>query len=143
MVISSGGRFREALSLMEQAIEHDPDYGPALAWAAFCHMRACQDGRSEDPEADGRIGIDLARRALEAIRDDPGTIVDAALALSYFGEDNGAMLVDRALTLNPSFARGWHVSGFLRLRAGEPDLAIQHVETSLRPSPRARSGCPW
>jgi hypothetical protein len=62
MVISSGGRFREALSLMEQAIEHDPDYGPALAWAAFCHMRACQDGRSEDPEADGRIGIDLARR---------------------------------------------------------------------------------
>ena len=29
-------------------------------------------------------------------------------------------LVDRALELNPSFARGWHRSGVLRLWAGEP-----------------------
>ena len=47
---------------------------------------------------------------------------------------------DRALVLNPSFARGWHISGLLRLLAGQPDLAIEHVETSLRLSPRARSG---
>ena len=47
-------------------------------------------------------------------------------------------LVDRALALNPSFARGWYVSGFLRLWAGQPDLAIEHVETSLRLSPRER-----
>ena len=62
----------------------------------------------------------------------------------YFGEDIGAMmaLVDRALALNPSFARGWHVSGVLRLRAGQPDAAIEHVEASLRLSPRARSGWP-
>src|SRR5258707_5636162 len=64
------------------------------------------------------------------------------LALAYFGEDIGAMmaLVDRALALNPSFARGWHISGMLRLWAGQPDIAIEHVETSLRPSPRARIG---
>jgi hypothetical protein len=37
-------------------------------------------------------------------------------ALAYFGEDIGAMmaLVDRALAINPNFARGWHVSGVLR-----------------------------
>ena len=51
-------------------------------------------------------------------------------------------LVDRALALNPSFARGWFVSGFLRLLAGQPDLAIEHVETSLRLSPRERVGTP-
>jgi tetratricopeptide (TPR) repeat protein len=64
------------------------------------------------------------------------------MALAYFGEDIGATtaLVDRALALNPSFARGWHVSGSLRLAAGQPDLAIEHVEASLRLSPRARSG---
>ena len=45
-------------------------------------------------------------------------------------------LVDRALALNPSFARGWYISGVLRLWAGQPDLAIEHVETSLRLSPR-------
>ncbi|HZZ21403.1 MAG TPA: tetratricopeptide repeat protein, partial [Roseiarcus sp.] len=49
-------------------------------------------------------------------------------------------MVDRALTLNPSFARGWHISGTLRLWAGQPDLAIEHVEASLRLSPRARVG---
>jgi len=49
-------------------------------------------------------------------------------------------LVDRALALNPSFARGWHVSGLLRMWGGQPDIAINHVEVSLRLSPRARVG---
>src|SRR5213595_569455 len=45
-------------------------------------------------------------------------------------------------TLNPSFARGWSISGLLRLWAGQPDLAIEHIETSLRLSPRERMGQP-
>jgi predicted TPR repeat methyltransferase len=49
-------------------------------------------------------------------------------------------LVDHALSLNPSFARGWDMSGILRLRAGQPDIAIEHMEASLRLSPRARIG---
>jgi tetratricopeptide (TPR) repeat protein len=51
-------------------------------------------------------------------------------------------LVDRALALNPSFARGWYLSGRLRLWAGQPDVAIEHLETSLRLSPRERIGTP-
>ena len=51
-------------------------------------------------------------------------------------------LVDRALALNPSFARGWSISGLLRVWDGQPDLAIEHVETSLRLSPRERMGQP-
>jgi adenylate cyclase len=74
--------------------------------------------------------------------DDPGIVVNSALALAYFGEDIGAMiaLVDRALALNPNFARGRHISGALRLWAGQPDLAIEHNEASLRLSPRVRIG---
>jgi tetratricopeptide (TPR) repeat protein len=34
------------------------------------------------------------------------------------------------------------VSGFLRLWAGQPDLAIEHIETSLRLSPREPLGAP-
>ena len=49
-------------------------------------------------------------------------------------------LVDRALALNPSFARGWQMSGNLRLYAGQPDIAIKHVEIALRLSPRVRVG---
>ena len=47
------------------------------------------------------------------------------------------------MALSPSFARGWHVSGILRLRAGQPDAAIERVEASLRFSPRARTGWPF
>jgi tetratricopeptide (TPR) repeat protein len=142
MALSSGARFAEALSLMEQAIERDPFYGPALAWAAVCCLRLVSDDRSDDPEAHSQKGADLARRALQVAGDDPGIFVNAAAALAYFGEDIDAMmaLVDRGLALNPSFARGWYISGFLRLFAGQPNIAIQHVEASLRLSPRARIG---
>lgn len=75
-------------------------------------------------------------------KDDPTVLVNAAFALGFFGEDIHAMitLVDRALSLNPSFARGWHASGCLRLWAGQPDIAIEHLELSLRLSPRTRVG---
>jgi adenylate cyclase len=142
MLWSSARQIPGALRLLEQAIERDPRYGPALVWAAVCYARLCLDGWSEDPGTDSRKGADLARRALEVARDDPGILANAAFALAYFGEDIGAMmaLVDRALALNPNYARGWHLSGNLRLYAGQPDIAIEHIEASLRLSPRARVG---
>jgi TolB-like protein len=142
LALSSAARFPEALRLVEQAIERDPCYGPALAYDAVCYLRRVFDSRSDDPEADGRIATDLARRALEVAADDPGTIANAATVLAYFGEDIGAMMavVDRALSLNPSFARGWYISGVLRRWAGQPDVAIEHFEAALRLSPRARIG---
>jgi TolB-like protein/class 3 adenylate cyclase len=142
MVWSSARQSPEALRLMEQAIARDPHYGPALAWAAYCCYRLLVDDRSEDRGADALKGADFARRALEMAGDDPGVLTNAAQALAYFGEDIGAMmaLVDRALALNPNFARGWLVSGTLRLWAGQPDIAIKHAEASLRLSPRVRIG---
>jgi tetratricopeptide (TPR) repeat protein len=140
MVLSSARQTPEALRLMERAIARDPHYGPALAWAAFCCFRLLLHDRSDDREADRLKGADFARRALEVAGDDPGVLANAAEALAYFGEDIVAMmaLVDHALALNPNFARGWHVSGVLRTWAGQPDIAIEHVEVSRRLSPRAR-----
>jgi adenylate cyclase len=88
--------------------------------------------------------MDLARQALQVAQNDLGILANVAFVLAYFGEDIGAMiaLVDRALALNPSFAQGWYRSGVLRLWAGQPDLAIEHAETSLRLSPRERAGTP-
>ena len=86
----------------------------------------------------------FARQALQVAQNDPGTLANAAQVLAYFGENIDAMiaLVDRALALNPSFARGWFWSGVLRVWAGQPDLAIEHIEISLRLSPRERMGQP-
>src|SRR5207248_6598215 len=124
-------RMADALVLVEQAIAIDRHYGPALSVAAICHMMLVRDGWTEEPEKSRHKAIDLARRALAVGENDPRILADAALVLAHFGEDIGAMmaLVDRALALNPSFARGWNLSGGLRLWSGQPDLAIDHLET--------------
>ena len=142
LYLSPAQQIREALRLMEQAIARDPRYGPALAGAASCCQRIRFNDQTEDSEANRRKGIDYARRALEVAGDDPGILANAAQALASFGEDIGAMiaLADRALAHNPSYARGWLVSGTLRQWAGQCDIAIEHLEISLRLSPRARLG---
>ena len=55
MYFVSAQEIPEALGLLERAIERDPRYGPALAWAAVCCLRLEADGSSTDP-------------ALEAVR---------------------------------------------------------------------------
>lgn len=64
--------------------------------------------------ANRQKGIGFARRALAVAGNDPGVLADAAFALACFGEDIVVMtaLVDRALTFNPNYARGWHASFF-------------------------------
>jgi TolB-like protein len=141
--ITQQGMF-EALGLFDQAIAIDRHYGPALAWAANCHLTLVRDGWAQEPETSRRKAGELARQALKAGENDPRILAEAAHVLVQLGEDIGAMigLVDRALAVNPSYARGWFLSGLLRLWAGQPDLAIEHVETSLRLSPRERMSQP-
>jgi len=134
-----------ALELLEQAIARDPRYGAALVEAAFRHQSIHVTGWSENPEVSRQKGVELARQALQVAGDDPDVLCKAAYALGYFGEeiDVAIGLLDRGLKLNPSFARGWQWSAWLRLWAGEPDLAIKHFETSLRLDPREQQGNPF
>ena len=132
---------QQALALLEEAIARDPQYGPALGFAAFCCMQLTSDAAAPDRDTTRQKGIDFGRRAVELADDAAGVLADAAMALASFGEDIDAMiaLVDRALAFNPSYARGWHISGFLRLWAGQTDLAIEHARLALRLSPRAQA----
>jgi adenylate cyclase len=130
----------QALDLLGQAIERDPHYGPALALAAHCHQRLEVMGWTEDPEGARHSSVDLARQALRIGPDDPDVLALAAFALGYFDEDIDVAvgLIERCLSLNPSFARGWHWSALLKVFAGDPELALEHFETFLRLSPRDR-----
>ena len=58
-------------------------------------------------------GPRFARRALQVAENDPRVLANAVFVLGRYGEDPDTMiaLVDRALALNPSYARGWFVSG--------------------------------
>jgi TolB-like protein len=131
-------RVVQALDLLGQAIERDPGYGPALALAAHCHTQLDLNGWTDDRETNRHTGLDLARRALRVAADDPDVLARVAYLLGYFGEDIDAAigLMDRALASRPSLAHGWFWSAFLRLFAGQPDIAIEHFERYRRLSPR-------
>ena len=138
--ITSGEKkgYIEALDLLGRAIERDSHYGPSLASAALCHTALYVSGWTHDPDASRREGVELAHQALHYGGDDAGTLGRAAYALGHLGEDIDAAiaLIDQSLQINPSFAYGWQRSGWLRLWAGQPDLAIDHFETALRLNPR-------
>jgi len=134
-------RVVQALDLLNRAIERDPRYGPALAFSAWCRVQLDVGGWTDCRDTNRGQAIDLARQALRVAGDDPGVLTHAAHVLGYFGEDITAAigLLDRALALNPSFAHGWRWSGWIRLYAGQADVAIEHFQTSLRLSPRDRT----
>jgi adenylate cyclase len=133
-------RVMQGLHLLEQAVERDQRYGPALSSAAFCHVLMDSNDWPSDREANRRAGVDLARRALQVAGDEPSVVAYAAAVLGYFEPDIDAAirLMERPLSLNPSFAFGWLLSGFLKLWAGQPDLAIPDLENSLRLNPHDR-----
>jgi len=134
----------EACELFDRAIARDPRYGPALAWAGVCYFRLWLDGWAEDPEASRRKALALVEQALALGDEDPGVLTNAAHVLGLSGEDisTAVALVDRAVALNPSHARGWYISGALRSRLGQDDEAIEHLEKSLRLGPRGYLASP-
>ena len=131
----------ESLDLADRAIEIDPNYGLALSLAAVCHYLLGVYGWSDAPEDHRRRGIDMAHRAVRTAGDDATALSYAAMVIATLERDHDAAvaLVDRATALNPGSAEAWLVSGTTRLRAGETELAVRHLETAMRLDPMGPS----
>jgi TolB-like protein len=127
----------QALDLVNRAIDLDPEYGSALVLAAVCHNLIDLYGWSDDAEANRRRGVEMARRALAAAGDDASVLAHAAFAVAHLERDDGAAvaLLERAIALNPGCSAVWFMSGLVRLRVGNTDLAIAHLETAMRLDP--------
>jgi len=124
-----------ALRLFYRAIELDPEYAPAYAYACWCHLFRVQLGIDFTPEQ-RRETARLAHEAARLGRDDVFSLGWAGLAFAMLGElSEGARLVDRALALNPNMARTWNLSGWIRIWLRQPDVAIQHFERAMRLDP--------
>lgn len=130
----------QARDLLDHAIEGDPGLGPALAAAAGCRQFLAATGWADDPEANRLEAIELAQQGLQADGDNPNVLTEAARVLAYFTEDidSAVAMIERALALNPSHARGWYWNGWIRLFAGQPDPAIEHFQTATRLHPHHR-----
>lgn len=127
----------EALGLLERAISDVPDYGLALGLAAVCHRDIALNGWSSDSDGHRASAITCAERALRTGGDDAEVLSFAGAALGPLESDIAAVIsiFDRAISLNPGSSTAWLSSGMMRLRAGEPALAAEHFETSMRLDP--------
>ena len=127
----------EALRLFYKAVERDPDFSAAYAEAASCFTRRKAFGWTIEPEQEVAEARRLARRAVQLGKGDATPLAFAGYALArVVGDlDDGAAFLDKALLINPNLAWGWSASGWVKLWAGEPDLAIERLAHAMRLSP--------
>jgi adenylate cyclase len=126
---------RDALRLLNQAIQLDPEYALPQGMASFCYGRMHHE-RWHEPDARAKA-LELARSAVLHGQDDPNALRLAGHMLGYVGQDYKAALaaVDRALALNPNLAAGYGSSGWVRLFVRDDETAVEHFKRAMRLSP--------
>jgi adenylate cyclase len=128
----------KARDYLDAAIELDPNYGNALGMAAMIYPQTI--GGLTPPEERRRLAeqsLGFGRRALEAAPNDAYVLACVADGLTVLEGDQAVIrgLIDRALVLNPSSWLAWLKSGGYYVAAGEIELGIEHLETSVRLDP--------
>jgi TolB-like protein len=127
----------EALQHFARAIQLDPDFAAAYGMAARCYSQRKVSGWMVDRLQEIAEAERLAKQAATLGKEDAVALHAAGMTLAYVvGDlDGGAVLIDRALGLNPNLAWAWLFSGWVKVWLGEPEVAIEHVAHAMRLSP--------
>jgi tetratricopeptide (TPR) repeat protein len=127
----------KALKLFYQAIELDPEFGRPYALAAGCYLMRKANGWIIDRTTEIVETERLAKLGADRGRNDAVALAWSAHALAHVVGDikTGIALVDRALLLNANLAVAWQRSGWLRIYAGDCELAIEHLRRAVRLNP--------
>ena len=129
-----------ARELLEQAIQHDPDYAPAYSHLASLRMRWIGQGWSEDELADQALAARAAAMAIERDRNDAVGLAIYGHLQSYLLKDYDAArnYLERALTAGPSCAWAWAYSSLTCGYLGDAATALARAE---RGSPAVTARC--
>jgi adenylate cyclase len=128
--------FREAVMLVKQALATDPTYAPAAAMLGWCRIIQRSQGLALHP-AEVAEATQLARRAIEAGRDDPDTLWMSGITISRLAGEHSAAAsaIERSLALNPNSAHAWNASGYVSCCRNLPGPAIEAFNRAIRLSP--------
>jgi adenylate cyclase len=133
--------FLQARDYLQRAMDEDPEFAMAAAWAARWHSLYVGQGWSLDPPADCGRAMDLAGKAIELDSQN-------ALALATYGHlqsfllhdyDSALVYFDRALEACPNHAFAWFYSSPTLSYVGRGAEAVTHMEQALRLSPLDRN----
>jgi adenylate cyclase len=124
---------KQALDLLNRAMELDPDYAPATALAAWCHAQLVLYNGTPSPSQEQALSLLLSDRAGILDQDDPLVLTARCAVHTMAGQlDHAGALIARGLALDPSFVWGWERSGWLNAYVGRPDTAIRHFNHATR-----------
>jgi adenylate cyclase len=128
---------KQALELLGRAVEIEPDYAPATALAAWCHAQLILYNGTPSPNQERRNALLLSERAGILDPDDPIVLTARCAVHTMAGQlDHAAVLIARALELDPTLVWGWERSGWLHAYAGNAETAIEHFGQATRLDPR-------
>ena len=127
----------QAELLLRQAIQLDPELGPAYGLLIQCHAIRPGLGLVPNPDELNAEVARLVRMVLRVGQDDAVALSNTGWAVAYFLRDlpHAQLLVDRALVLNPNLAHGWVSRGWINLWSGNPALAVEHLTRAMRHNP--------
>lgn len=127
----------QARELLEQALQHDPEYAPAYSHMASLRMRWIAQGWSEDEQADRTMAAGAARMAIERDRNDALGLAIYGHLQSYLLKDYGVAqaYLERALVAGPSCAWAWAYSALTYGYLGDTATAVARSERAVRLSP--------
>jgi TolB-like protein/class 3 adenylate cyclase/Tfp pilus assembly protein PilF len=126
----------EAIACFRKAVELDSDLAVALACSAQCIKRRVDFGWSRNVAQDFADAAVDARKALALDDQDPVVLANAGSVLAMLPQhrDEGAALMDRAVSLDPNNFNAWNWGGWVCLMRGD-GRAAHHFEQALRLSP--------
>lgn len=128
----------EAIKDLEEALEIDPLYAPAMALAGYCYGERRFQGWTRNIEEETRKGLQYARRAVELAPDDANVLYMAALAVWQLGSDirYAKELSDRSLLMNPNSAIASTIAGWIEAYGGNFDNGLSLLQRAQRLNPR-------
>ena len=125
-----------AADLLREALKLNPNFAAAHAYLGWSHhICFLHDGRFD--EADKIAGMQHSRAAVASDVDDATALAVDAAAIARLEKDLDAALnaIERALSLNASFAVALYIGAELYAFRGEPSTATAYAQRALRLSP--------
>jgi TolB-like protein/Flp pilus assembly protein TadD len=125
--------YHEAVRLLRQSLELDPDYAAALALTAICISYGIPWGWG----GSAAEAVRLARRAIALDENDAEALAICGYTLAFQGEalPEAIASVNQATHLDPNSAFCWTQSGWAHLLADLPAKALEDFHRALRLSP--------
>lgn len=128
---------RQALALLEQALDIDPDNAEVLMHAAWALEHRTTMGWPPIAADDVERCLDYARRGLRHAKGNARVMAECGMALLQTGKDyaTGLSVIRAAAAANPNDLFVASAAGVATMHCGDLDEALAHMHRALRLGP--------